>query len=152
VTAAKLKLDLAWSPALIFSLSHIRVPLSGVNVATLPLDKEDAGKQVTRTLDLDPLLFTDFNQIPLQMVAHYTTDSCEDPYHSSLWTDVIPTTTLTLTTSGVTLPDNLALLPRPFFDRNDDRLLTLPFVLPPNAPLATLQTAGIVASWFDGTV
>ncbi|EEA00053.1 cellulose synthase subunit B [Burkholderia sp. H160] len=148
VTSAKLKLDMAWSPALIFPLSHIKVLLNGVNVATLPLDKEDAGKQVTRTLDLDPLLFTDFNQITLQMVAHYTTDSCEDPYHSSLWTDVIPATTLTLTTSGVALPDNLALLPRPFFDRRDDRLLTLPFVLPTNAPLATLQTAGVVASWF----
>ncbi|WP_244196136.1 cellulose biosynthesis cyclic di-GMP-binding regulatory protein BcsB [Paraburkholderia susongensis] len=148
VTSARLKLDMAWSPSLIPSLSHIKVQLNGVDVATLPLDKDDAGKEVTRTIDLDPLLFTDYNQIKLQMVAHYTTDACEDPYHSSLWTDISPATSLTLTTSGVALPDNLALLPRPFFDRQDNRPLSLPFVLPPNAPLSTLRTAGVVASWF----
>lgn len=148
VTSAKLKLDLTWSPSLIFPLSHIKVMLNGEDIATLPLDKDDAGKQVSRTIDLDPLLFTDYNKITLQMVAHYTTDACEDPYHSSLWTDISPTTSLTLTTASVTLPDNLALLPAPFFDRHDDRLLSLPFVLPPNAQLSTLREAGVVASWF----
>lgn len=148
VTVAKLKLDLTWSPALIFPLSHIKVMLNGEDIATLPLDKDDAGKPVSRTIDLNPLLFTDYNQITLQMVAHYTTDACEDPYHSSLWADISPTTSLTLTTASITLPDNLALLPAPFFDRHDDRLLSLPFVLAPNAPMPVLKAAGVVASWF----
>ncbi|HEY1607776.1 MAG TPA: cellulose biosynthesis cyclic di-GMP-binding regulatory protein BcsB, partial [Paraburkholderia sp.] len=46
------------------------------------------------------------------------------------------------------LPNSLALLPAPFFDRHDNRLLTLPIVLPQNQQQQTLRAAGIVASWF----
>ncbi|HEY1610052.1 MAG TPA: cellulose biosynthesis cyclic di-GMP-binding regulatory protein BcsB, partial [Paraburkholderia sp.] len=80
VTGAQLKLDYAYSPALIFPLSHLKVLLNGEAVATLPLDHDDAGKEVSRTVDLDPRLFVDFNRITVQMIAHYTTDQCEDPY------------------------------------------------------------------------
>ncbi len=80
------------------------------------------------------------------MIAHYTVDHCED-YHSSLWADISPATTLTLTKLPVTLPDNLALLPAPFFDRRDNSRVTVPFVLPANADAATLQAAGVVSSW-----
>ncbi|PLZ03105.1 cellulose synthase regulator BcsB [Burkholderia sp. WAC0059] len=148
VTAARLKLDFTYSPALIFPLSHLKVLLNGEDIATLQFDKDDAGKAISRTIDLDPRLFTDYNRIALQMVAHYTTDSCEDPYNTSLWTDVSPTTSLTLTTASLALPNNLALLPTPFFDRHDNRLLTLPFLLPPRAQAPALQAAGVVASWF----
>ncbi|PXW28424.1 cellulose biosynthesis cyclic di-GMP-binding regulatory protein BcsB [Paraburkholderia caballeronis] len=148
VTAARLKLDYAYSPALIFPLSHLRVLLNGELITTLPLDKDGAGKQVSRTIDLDPRLFVDYNRITVQMIAHYTTDQCEDPYHSSLWTDISPTTSLALTTASVALPDSLALLPAPFFDRHDNRLLNLAFVLPQSSQPQTLRAAGIVASWF----
>lgn len=148
VTGARLKLDFAYSPSLVFPLSHLKVLLNGEVISTLPLDKDDAGKVVSRTIDLDPRLFVDYNRITVQMIAHYTTDQCEDPYHSSLWADISPTTSLTLTTAGVTLPNSLALLPAPFFDRHDNRLLTLAFVLPQNQQQQTLRAAGIVASWF----
>lgn len=147
VTAAKLKLVFTYSPSLIYPLSHLKIRLNDEVVATLPLDKEHAGQQVSREIDLDPRFFTDFNRINVQMIAHYTLDHCEDPYHSSLWTDISPTSTLTLTKSTVTLPDNLALLPAPFFDRRDNRRVTVPFVLPANADPVTLRAAGVVASW-----
>lgn len=147
VTAARLKLVFTYSPSLIYPLSHLKIRLNDEVVATLPLDKEHAGQQVSREIDLDPRFFTDFNRINVQMIAHYTLDHCEDPYHSSLWTDISPTSTLTLTKSTVTLPDNLALLPAPFFDRRDNRRVTVPFVLPANADPVTLRAAGVVASW-----
>ncbi|XQU74299.1 Cyclic di-GMP-binding protein [Cupriavidus sp. H18C2] len=147
VTAARLKLVFTYSPSLVYPLSHLKIRLNDEVVATLPLDKEHAGQQVSREVDLDPRFFTDFNRINVQMIAHYTLDHCEDPYHSSLWTDISPTSTLTLTKSTVTLPDNLALLPAPFFDRRDNRRVTVPFVLPANADPVTLRAAGVVASW-----
>ena len=147
VTAARLKLVFTYSPSLIYPLSHLKIRLNDEVVATLPLDQEHAGQQVSREIDLDPRFFTDFNRINVQLIAHYTLDHCEDPYHSSLWTDISPTSTLTLTKSLVTLPDTLSLLPAPFFDRRDNRRVTVPFVLPANADPVTLRAAGVVASW-----
>nr|WP_235844593.1 cellulose biosynthesis cyclic di-GMP-binding regulatory protein BcsB [Cupriavidus agavae] len=150
VTAARLKLVFTYSPALIFPLSHLKVRLNDEVVATLPLDKEHAGQQVSREIDLDPRFFTDFNRINVQLIAHYTLDHCEDPYHSTLWTDISPTSSLTLTKAAITLPDSLALLPAPFFDRRDNRRVTVPFMLPANADPLTLRAAGVVASWLGG--
>lgn len=147
VTAARLKLVFTYSPALVFPLSHLKIRLNDEVVATIPLDQEHAGQQVTREVDLDPRYFTDFNRINVQMIAHYTLDHCEDPFHSSLWADISPSTTLTLSKANVTLPDNLALLPAPFFDRRDNNRVTVPFVLPANTDPAVLRAAGVVASW-----
>ena len=148
VTGAKLRLVYTYSPSLIYSLSHLKVFLNGEVVATLPLDKEQAGQTVSKEVVLVPRLFTDFNRIGVQMIAHYTLDHCEDPYHSSLWTDISPDTTLTLTTSEIGLPNSLALLPAPFFDRRDNRPLVVPFLLPAQADAQTLRAAGVVSSWF----
>jgi len=147
VTGATLKLVYTYSPSLIYSLSHLKVFLNGEVVATLPMDKDLAGQTVTKEIAFDPRLFTDFNRIGVQMIAHYTLDHCEDPYHSSLWTDISPDTTLTLTTSNIALPNSLALLPAPFFDRRDNRALDMPFVLPAHADAQTLRAAGVVSSW-----
>ncbi len=147
VTAARLKLVYTYSPSLIYALSHLKIYLNGEVIATLPLDKDSAGGTVRKDIDLDPRLFTDFNRISVQMIAHYTMDHCEDPYHSTLWTDISPETSLALTTSDIALPNSLALLPAPFFDRRDNRSLNIPFVLPAQADPAVLRAAGVVSSW-----
>lgn len=147
VTAAKLKLSYTYSPSLIYELSHLKIYLNGEVVATLPLEKALAGQPVTREVDLDPRLFTDFNRVSVQLIAHYTLDHCEDPYHSSLWADISPDTVLNLTTSRIGLPNSLALLPAPFFDRRDNRRLVVPFVLPAQVDAPTLRAAGVVSSW-----
>jgi cellulose synthase operon protein B len=148
VTGAKLHLVYTYSPSLIYSLSHLKVFLNGEVIATLPMDKDMAGQTVAKDIELDPRLFTDFNRIGIQMIAHYTLDHCEDPYHTSLWTDLSPDTALALSTSQISLPNSLALLPAPFFDRRDNRPLVVPFVLPAHADMQTLRAAGVVSSWF----
>ena len=147
VTAARLRLVFTYSPSLIYELSHLKVSVNGEIVTALPMDKASAGQRVTREIDLDPHLFTDFNRIGVQMIAHYTLDHCEDPHHSSLWADISPDTQLILTTTRIGLPNNLALLPAPFFDRRDNRRLTVPMVLPAHADVSTLRAAGVVSSW-----
>ncbi|QPS40728.1 cellulose biosynthesis cyclic di-GMP-binding regulatory protein BcsB [Burkholderia oklahomensis] len=148
VTAARLRLTYTYSPSLVFPVSHLKVSINGESVATLPFDSEHAGRAVTQEIPLDPRYFTDFNQIELRLIAHYTLDHCEDPEHSALWADVSPTSELIFDEASVRLPNDLALLPAPFFDRRDNSRLRVPFVLPATPDDATLRSAGVLASWF----
>jgi hypothetical protein len=148
VTAARLRLRYTYSPALVFPISHIKVSINNEVVATVPFDREHAGQMVTEDIPLDPRFLTDYNQLGLRLIAHYTLDHCEDPENSSLWADVSPTSEIILDTAPIRLPDDLALLPAPFFDRRDVSRLRLPFVLPAGADNATLRSAGVLASWF----
>jgi cellulose synthase operon protein B len=148
VTAARLRLRYTYSPALVFPLSHLKVSINNEVVATVPFDREHAGQVVTQEIALDPRFLTDYNQLGLHLIAHYTLDHCEDPDNSSLWADVSPASELILDTAPIRLPNDLALLPAPFFDRRDVSRLRLPFVLPAAADDATLRSAGVLASWF----
>ncbi|WP_179404699.1 cellulose biosynthesis cyclic di-GMP-binding regulatory protein BcsB [Burkholderia guangdongensis] len=148
VTAARLRLTYAYSPSLVFPMSHLKVSINGEVVATVPFDAAHAGRPVTQDIPIDPRFFSDFNQIGLRLIAHYTLDHCEDPSNSSLWADVSPTSALILDESEVKLPNDLALLPAPFFDRRDNGLVRVPFVLPASPDTATLRSAGVLASWF----
>ncbi|WP_175974293.1 cellulose biosynthesis cyclic di-GMP-binding regulatory protein BcsB [Burkholderia sp. BCC1047] len=148
ITGARLRMTYAYSPSLIFPLSHLKVSVNGEVVATVPFDAARAGRTVTQEIPIDPRYFSDFNQIGLRLIAHYTLDHCEDPANSALWADVSPTSELILDESPVRLPNDLALLPAPFFDRRDNGRVRLPFVLPAAPDSATLRSAGVLASWF----
>jgi hypothetical protein len=148
VTAARLRLRYTYSPALVFELSHLKVSINGEAVASVPFDRGHAGQLVTQEVPLDPRFFTDYNQIGLQLIAHYTVDHCEDPENTALWVDISPTSEVVLDTVPVHLTNDLGLLPAPFFDRRDAQRLVLPFVLPPSVDDATLKSAGVLASWF----
>ncbi len=148
VKTAWLRLRYTYSPALVFPLSHIRITLNGEAIATVPFDREHAGQMVTTDIPLDPRFLSDYTQLGLNLVAHYTMDHCEDPESSALWAQVSPTSEVLLQTAPIRLPNDLALLPAPFFDRRDVGRLDLPFVLPAAADDATLRSAGVIASWF----
>ncbi|HWX11345.1 MAG TPA: cellulose biosynthesis cyclic di-GMP-binding regulatory protein BcsB [Trinickia sp.] len=148
VTAARLHLRYTYSPALVFPLSHLKVSINGEAVASVPFDHDHAGQLITQDIPLDPRFFSDYNQIDLQLIAHYSVDHCEDPESSALWADISPTSEVVLDTTPIRLPNDLALLPAPFFDRRDVNRLVLPFVLPPAADDTTLKSAGVLASWF----
>lgn len=148
VTAARLRLTYTYSPALLFGMSHIRVLVNQQVVATVPFKAANAGSPVTQEIALNPLFFTNFNQVTLQLVAHYTNDQCEDPANSALWADISPSSELILEQRAATLPNDLGLLPAPFFDPGDSGRLVLPFVFGANPNDELLRSAGVVASWF----
>ena len=148
VTEARLKLLYGWSPALIPELSHLKVTLNDELMGTLPLPHENNTGQVS-TVQLDPGMFVDFNKLTLGFVAHYTRE-CEDPGHSTLWANVSNQSKLDFVIRHLKLPDDLAYLPAPFFDRLDNRKLVLPFIFPSKPSNEVLHAAGVVASWFGG--
>ncbi len=148
VTSARLHLIYTYSPSLIFSLSHIRVLVNGQVIGTVPFDSEHAGRPTTVDVPLDPRFFADFNSISFELVAHYTTSNCEDPANTALWADISPLSEIVLDQQAVRLPNDLALLPAPFFDRRDSAQLVLPMVLPALPSDEMMRSAAVVASWF----
>jgi hypothetical protein len=146
ITSAKLRLNYAWSPALIPELSHLRVLLNDEQMTSLPMPRESSNGRVS-DVTLDPSMFVDFNKLTLNMIAHYTRD-CEDPMHSTLWANVSNLSHLDVTVRHLKLPNDLALLPTPFFDKLDNSKLVLPVVFPSQPNNEVLHAAGVVTSWF----
>ncbi|MFC4594460.1 UDP-forming cellulose synthase catalytic subunit [Sphingobium tyrosinilyticum] len=150
VTNASLTLAFNFSPALLGDLSQIVVLLNGEVVSALPLRPSDGTGQ-NITIPINPALFLPGdNSLNLRFVGHYTRD-CEDPFHSSLWANVSNTrSALNITTQTLPLRPDLARLPAPFFDRNDNLALKLPFVFAAKPTNGELQAAASTASWFGG--
>jgi cellulose synthase (UDP-forming) len=146
VTNGKIDLTFAYSPALIPELSHLTVLINGEVVGNIPLPKDKASGQ-TAELPINPVLFQEDNRILFRFIGHYTL-GCEDPLHSSLWLVLSNTTSITTQLQKLPLPNELSLLPTPFYDPKDMQPLTLPFVFASKVSPATLQAAGTVASWF----
>ncbi len=147
VTAASFKLNYAYSPSLIPELSHLKVTVNDVLVATLPVNRADAGKPQTADIPIDRRLITEFNRINVELIGHYTRE-CEDPAHTSLWARIDATSTLKLTVSPLKLANDLAGLPQPFFDRRDVRRARIPFVFGGADTSPMLEAAGVLSSWF----
>ena len=146
VEAAKLRLTFTLSPALIPSLSHLKVILNDETLQTIALDKERLGTPQTVELNIDPRYFTDYNRFRFQFIGHYTME-CEMPNHSSLWATVSNESQLQLSLRQIPLREDLALLPAPFFDPRDNRAVNLPFVYGGKPSTGTLKASGSVASW-----
>ena len=147
VTGAKLTLQYTYSPALLAELSQINVIVNDEVAASLPLPKENAGQLQKQVVDIPAHLITEFNRLSLQFVGHYTM-GCEDPQHSSLWAKISNATELSIEVSPLALPNDLSIMPLPFFDRRDARALNLPFVFASAPDNTTLEAAGALSSWF----
>ncbi|MDU9040532.1 cellulose biosynthesis cyclic di-GMP-binding regulatory protein BcsB [Pseudomonas corrugata] len=147
VTGAHLTLQYSYSPALLPDLSQINIMVNDEVAASVPLPKENAGTLQKQTVEIPPQLITEFNRLSVQFIGHYTM-SCEDPQHSSLWAKVSNDSSLQIQTSPLALPNDLSLMPVPFFDRRDARLLDLPIIFSAAPDNGTLEAAGVLSSWF----
>ncbi|WP_420467922.1 UDP-forming cellulose synthase catalytic subunit [Panacagrimonas sp.] len=146
VTKAQLRLRYAHSPSLIETLSHVTTLINDEVVSTFELRRDDA-PGAERIIDINPSLFQEFNRIRFDVPMHYTLE-CEDPTHTSLWSIISDQSQLELTLAALPLPADLAMLPRPFFDPNDPRRLTLPVSFAGQPDRDTMSAAAVAASWF----
>lgn len=149
VSRARLNLNYALSPALLPGISHLKIFLNDEVLSIVPITKDALLTPQKLSLDLDPRYLTDFNKLKFQLIGHYTND-CEFPFHSSLWATISNASTLDLEFQSVTLKNDLAIFPAPFFDRRDNNRLELPIVFGAEPKLETLRAAGVLASWFGG--
>lgn len=146
VSAARLKLQYSWSPALLEDISHINVLVNDEVAASLPVPKAHAGELVHTVVEIPPQMVSAYNRLGLELVGHYAR-GCEDPMHTSLWASVSNDSTLELDVRPVDRGPDLKLLPQPFFDRHDASALKLAVVFAGNPQAAELNAAATVASW-----
>lgn len=148
ITRAVLHLHYTYSPALIPVESHLKISVNDEIINVTPVTKENAGRNIIQDMEIDPRLFTDLNRIKFELIGHYAHD-CEDPLHTSLWAEISSSSQLELTVHPLTLKNDLALLPLPFFNPQDfTSKLSVPFVFPSVPDKSTLNAAGMISSWF----
>ncbi|WP_434030479.1 cellulose biosynthesis cyclic di-GMP-binding regulatory protein BcsB [[Pseudomonas] boreopolis] len=147
VRQAELQLSFTPSPALLPTLSHLRVYLNDALMDVVPIAGDQLGRPVQANVPLDARLIADFNQVRLEFVGHYT-DICEEPTHSSLWVNVSSASTLRLGGQPLAMQDDLANFPLPFFDPRDTARLELPVVFAGTPSLAQQRAAAVMASYF----
>lgn len=144
---AKLQLEYTPSPSLQPQISHLRVYLNDVLMSVVPIEKDQLGKRVNQSVALDPRLISDFNRIRLEFVGHYT-DICEDPANSTLWLNVGRSSQIQLQEQALTLKNDLAYFPMPFFDARGQDKPVLNMVLADAPTLGEQRAAGILVSYF----
>ena len=144
---ATLQLEYTPSPSLIPTVSHIRVYLNDVLMGVVPIEKDQLGRKTTQKMPLDPRLISDFNRVRLEFVGHYT-EFCEDPANSTLWVNISRGSSITLQEQALSLQNDLAFFPLPFFDPRNSGKLELPFVFAANPTLGEQKAAAILASYF----
>lgn len=147
IEKAWLHLAYSYSPALIPEQSHVQILLNDQIIGLAPVPRTQAGQLVMQTVELDPRLFADYNQLQFRLVGHYT-QQCEDPLHSSLWAQISPLSELELSVRGLQLAHDLSRLPKPFFDASSLQRLTLPMLMAAQPDTDTLYAASIMASWW----
>jgi hypothetical protein len=147
VVRARLHLTFTFSPSLLADLSQLKVMIDEEPLASVRLPRERLGTPQQIDIDLDPRYFVEFAKLHFEFIGHYTTD-CEFPFHTSLWASISNESSLEVVTRPLVQQDDLARLPAPFFDARDNRRLELPFVFAARPSLATVRTAGVLASWF----
>ena len=175
VRTATMHIRYHFSPALIPSLSHLKVSLNGTLFATLPVTQQPApgavqaaqqadqtadkaGQTVTitrsessaileATLTMPAEMLIHQNELNFEFVGHYTTQ-CEDPSSSALWSHVDTTSTLELAGALLPLQNDLKLLPLPFYDASVNLHPVVPIVFLAQPSPKAMQAAGIISSWF----
>lgn len=147
VTRALLNLSYRPSPALIPTLSQLKVYLNDELVGLVTVTADQLGKENQMQIPIDPRFISDFNRVRLELVGHYA-NVCENPANSTIWLDIGKASKLDLTLQKLPLKNDLSHFPEPFFDTRDSRPLQLPMVFNAQPNLLQQRAAGILASWF----
>lgn len=149
VHSASVTVRFRYSPGLLSRISQINLVLNGSVIASWPIPENGLpGTIQTFTVPVNPFLIQTYNHIGFQLVGHYTMQ-CEDPANSTLWADILPQTHIQVAGTLLNLPDQLSLLPAPFYYRAGQGAVNVPFfVVYGTASSHALEAAGVVASWF----
>ncbi|NEG59438.1 cellulose biosynthesis cyclic di-GMP-binding regulatory protein BcsB [Pantoea agglomerans] len=147
VTRALLNLSFRPSPALLPTLSQLKVYLNDELVGLITLTPEQLGKEIQTQMSIDPRYIADFNRVRFELVGHYA-NVCENPANSAIWLDIGKQSGIDLTLQKLPLKNDLSHFPEPFFDSRDSRPLTLPMVFSAQPDVTQQRAAAILASWF----
>ncbi|MFN0300441.1 MAG: cellulose biosynthesis cyclic di-GMP-binding regulatory protein BcsB [Burkholderiales bacterium] len=146
VTAARLRLNFSFPVQLARQAAQIKVMLNGEPVALIAITRDQAGANLTQEIGIDPRLIVDFNRLTMQIDSAVA--ECVEQGKGEPLARIGNSSSIELRALRTGLPNDLALLPLPFFDTRDPRPLNLPFVFGDKPSAAILEAAAVVASWF----
>jgi cellulose synthase (UDP-forming) len=139
ISAANLNLRFA-APLVRSGESWLDIWLNGTRVASIPLTTGLHQLDVPLPADL----LTSNNTLTFQLQG-----KCAACARSrAAWLTIGPKSQLNLRGTRLALPNNLALLPVPFFDSALQRSWSLPIVFSDRPGVDELKAASVVASWF----
>lgn len=139
ISAANLDLRYA-APLVHMGESSVEIWLNGTRVGSIPLA---TGSQRTN-VPLPADLLTTNNTLTFQLQGNCA--ACAR--RRTPWFTIDPNSHLNLSGTRLPLPNNLALLPVPFFDSAVQRPWSLPVVFSNRPGTDELKAASVVASWF----
>jgi cellulose synthase (UDP-forming) len=147
-TEAALKIVYRAAPAVQPEVSQIQVVLNGSTIASVPVQAgSGTGTGAQASIPLPADLLMPENTLMFQLSGRCG-GNCLGASDASLTTQIDISSSIEM--SGIMLPlaNELRLLPSPFFEPSSQRALRLPFVFSREPDTATLEAAGVVASWF----
>ncbi|NRT55366.1 cellulose biosynthesis cyclic di-GMP-binding regulatory protein BcsB [Sphaerotilus uruguayifluvii] len=143
-TRAVLQLRFTPSPDMAGRSDLLVVKLNSETVARIDMPAAPLPPQIERTLEIDPRILTDRNELTVQFAAP---PDC-DPKQTFPRISLDGSSMLTLLLQPLPLANDLAVLPAPFFDRHDTRPTAVTLVTSERPERTTLQSAAHLASWF----
>ncbi len=148
VQRGALHLHYSFSPYLIARRSRLTILLNGTLVAVLPAPTGAVmGRPVTADLSVPANLFLRRNTLQFQLEGDEA-GPCATA-ESLPWARIDAGSSVEIAGDLLPLADELAPLPRPFYERDiSGHAAAIPFVFLEDPDRQTLTAAGVVASWF----
>lgn len=146
IRAGSLKLNFTPSPALIPLRSQLNIFLNGSLQKTVAIQQEMIGRQSEITVDMNPLLIKNYNDLKLQFVGHYS-DVCEDQLNTALWVNISHDSILELERQKLQIINDLAFLKEIFFHSTTKEQSVLSMVFAGTPDEDTVKAAAVIASW-----
>lgn len=147
IQGATLRLNYQISPAIIDVVTQVRVVLNNEVTGVIPLRAGDAGAKQSITLNLDPRLFAQYNELRFELLSEVNVGQCTSASPSA-WFEILRDSELQLDFQQLKVANELAYFPEPWFDKNDFGSASLQFILPPKPELKETEALGIIASYF----
>ncbi|MBI4533034.1 MAG: cellulose biosynthesis cyclic di-GMP-binding regulatory protein BcsB [Candidatus Melainabacteria bacterium] len=143
-SGSTLYLGLSHAPGLVPRLSDLKVELNGSLLKIIPLDQSNSNPTEV-AISLDGAKFQEYNNLIIRVTQHYANE-CEDPFSTTLWTNVSTTSRLVLNYQEQTLIPDLHGWPYPFFDVRGLGNTQIGFALPETPEMETVRAIAKVAT------
>ncbi len=147
VTDAELTLAFAVSPAMVDTVSQLRVSMNRQVIGVLPLRKSMSERPQRQKLKVDPRLFSRYNELTIELISEVALGQCTLASPAA-WVEFLEASELTLTYQQLKVANELAFFPEPWFDKNDFNPVQLHFVTTNEITLAQIESHAVLASYF----
>lgn len=147
VNDATLNLSFMISPAMVDTVSQLRVSMNQEVIGTIALKQSMANAVHQRSFKINPRLFTSYNQLKLELVSEVFNGQCTLASPAA-WIEFLDASELELEFQQLRVANELSYFPEPWLDRNDFSSVQLNFVSSGIPSVATAEAHAVLASYF----